>query len=231
MKRHFTYGKALALSAVTLLTTVTVSSQGVYANSMDQQPCIDGHTQQNLVVAIDHGNASVHTLGDAPLCEDTTVNFSSYTMPANYDGNGFYGNPTAYPQPIFDTEQVVLPAGSNGQADMQIDLPDDCNNIQVDVYYGDVVSEVGPDGHGTANILSEVYMSTGECQVEQPEQPGQPGMGGNETPATPVVTEQPAAAPATLANTGTSPVVAYVAAFGLAISTLLGTIFVRRSNV
>lgn len=172
-------------------------------------PCVDGNIQQNLVVTwLAKDKVNVHTVGNAPLCNDVTVFFSSYIMPANYDGNGFYGNPTAYPQTLFSSVSAVLAKDTDGNVDLTVNLPADCNNVQTDVYYAPEITTVGVNGHGTQNILSAVYMSTGACPVVTP--PVTPGKGGG-TPTPPVeppvVTPAPTpevALPAVLPETGAS---------------------------
>lgn len=141
--------------------------------------CIDGSIQQNLVITkISNSQVSIKTKDGAPLCDDVTVFFSSYVMPYNYDGNGFYGNPTAYPQTKFDSDSVTLTKGTDGTAILTITLPASCENVQTDVYYGPEITSVGADGHGTQNIVSNVILSDGTCDS------GQGGAGGGDTPPT-----------------------------------------------
>ncbi len=146
--------------------------------------CIDGKIQQNLVITWLADDAIlVTTKNDQPLCDDVEVYFSSYIMPANYDGTGFGPqNPTSFPQTIFSSVGATLLKNTLVAEAMVINLPDSCNNVQVDVYYGPEITTVGPNGHGTQNIVSDVYPSTGACPVA----PGGGSGGGTTTP--PVVT-------------------------------------------
>jgi hypothetical protein len=154
-------------------------------------PCVDGSIQQNLVVTwLAKDKVNIHTINNAPLCNDVHIYFSSYIMPDNYDGTGFYGNPTAYPQTLFSSADAVLTKDTDGNVDLTINLPDSCKNVQVDVYYAPEITAVGPNGHGTQNILSNIYMSTACPVVVTP--PVTPGMGGG-TPTPPV--EPPVVAP------------------------------------
>jgi len=174
-------------------------------NPTPEEPCIDGHIQQNLQITwTSPSSVSIKTTNGQKLCDNVTVFMSSYTMPDNYDGNGFYGNPTATPQPIFSSTSVTLQKGPDGTANLAVDLPNACRNIQVDVYYVPEITTVGPNGHGTQNIEAKVYMKQGECA---------PGKGDTTPPTTPVapVTPTPAvtpvvtkseALPATLPETG-----------------------------
>ncbi len=143
--------------------------------------CIDGKIQQSLHITwLSNSSVAIKTANGALLCDDVTVYFSSYTMPDNYDGNGFYGNPTATPQHIFHSNWVVLKKGTDGSSHLSVDLPDRCKNVQVDVYYGPEIAYVGPEGHGTQNIESKVYLKD-TCHCE-------PGQGGVEEPNNPPVT-------------------------------------------
>lgn len=160
--------------------------------------CIDGRIQQNLLTTIAGNKATVKTVGGKPLCEDVTVYFSSYTMPAGYDGKGFFGNPTAYPQDLFGaSDSAVLKAGTDGAVLLTVGLPDSCENIQVDVYYGPEITLVGSNGHGTQNILSDVYLKDDSGCDEQPGQGGgEPTTPPVSPPSTPVVLHpQPIAPP------------------------------------
>lgn len=157
--------------------------------------CIDGRIQQNLTITwLANNKVSVATKDSLPLCDDVTVFFSSYIMPSNYDGNGFYGNTTAYPQTMFSSTSVTLTKGSSGAHELEIALPDSCNNVQVDVYYAPEITTVNADGHGTQNIESKVYLSAGACgngngggQPEEPTTPVTPPI----TPVTPPVVDEP----------------------------------------
>jgi hypothetical protein len=143
--------------------------------------CIDGSISDNLIVEFITKNTVTITVKDNQmLCDNVDVYVSSYVMPANYNGNPFAGNPTAYPQTIFDSVKVTLSAQTAINETVTINLPDDCNNIQLDVYYAPEITTVGPEGHGEANIASMVYDASNECEVV-------PGKGG-ETPTEP---EQP----------------------------------------
>lgn len=136
--------------------------------------CIDGSVYGNVIATyLANNKVQLTTAGGKQLCNDVTVFFSSYIMPDNYNGLPFFGNTTAYPQDKFASVSAVLPANSPINQTLEVALPDSCRNVQVDVYYGPEIVTVGPNGHGTQNILSQVYPKTGVCG-----QPGQ-GSGGN----------------------------------------------------
>lgn len=221
--------------------------------------CIDGAIQQNLVVQwIAKNMVSINTVDDRPLCEDVQVYFSSYIMPDNYNGESFEGNVTAYPQPLFDSATATLKKESNGEAYLQITLPDECKNIQVDVYYAPEITVVGPGGHGTQNIVSDIYLKSGVCQ-EQPgngggdedkPNPTQPRPQPKPTPepavSTPVKenesalakkegrtlgTTAPLKAPSELPATGASTLNPMLASMAAALMTYAGTyVYQRRQN-
>jgi hypothetical protein len=156
--------------------------------------CVDGSVQQNLtIIWLSNDHVTIKTKNGAPLCDDVTVFFSAYVMPYNYDGQGFYGNPTAYPQHKFSSDSVTLEKGTDGTAELKVELPVSCHNVQLDVYYGPEIETVGSNGHGTQNIESKVILSDGTCEN------GNGSAGG--TPSTPTTPVTPAA-PIT-----TSPVV------------------------
>jgi hypothetical protein len=225
--------------------------------------CIDGSIQQNLIYTwISPDQISVHTLNDQPLCNDISLDFSSYVMPSNYNGQGFYlsydqnnpanniPNPTAFPQTIYDNQALDLSAGTDGSATLTINLPDSCNNTQVDLYYAPEVTNIGPSGNGTSNIISAIYPSTGDCQIaaptgSDPTNPSAPattspvvggGYGGGSINATTTVTTSASTTPAAtaapsdvpeLAYTGASPVIPYLTALGLVLVTSLIAYAVR----
>jgi hypothetical protein len=146
---------------------------------------------------------TVQTLHDEPLCSAITIDFSSYVMPSNYDGTGFYRtydmndpannvpNPTAFPQTIFDNQSATLAAGTDGLTTLTINLPATCDNAQVDVYYAPELTTLGPTGNGTANIVSNIYPATTTCPC--------PAVPVTTNPSTPPV---PAAPVTTTPNNG-----------------------------
>ena len=139
-------------------------------------PCaegrVDGTDKENLQVAFPAYGAATIT-NHAPLCRAITIYFSSYVIPANYDGRGFelapgVTNPTVYPQPIFGSKQVTLPAGFMDTVTININMPAECNNVQVDVYYPPEITTVTIAGHGAQYINGLIYNADGHCPVVTP---------------------------------------------------------------
>jgi hypothetical protein len=159
------------------------------AHASDNQPtCVDGNVRSNLSVTWkNNGSVTVGTVNNKPLCNDTTLYFSSYTMPDNYNGQGFNNNPTATPQSIFDSTSVVLKKGTVVPTAMKIAIPEACKNIQVDVYYGPKITTVTEKGHGNQYITGKMLTKTEKtCAPVTPEKPVTPV-----TPVTPVEAQTP----------------------------------------
>jgi hypothetical protein len=153
------------------------------ANATESQTsCVDGNVRSNLAVTWkNNSNVTVGTVNNKPLCKDTTVFFSSYTMPDNYNGKKFGNNPTAIPQAVFDSTSVVLKKGATAPVAMKIDLPKACKNTQVDVYYGPEVTTVTEGGHAGQYISGKILVKTEtECVPVTPV-----------TPVTPVEAQTP----------------------------------------
>ncbi|MDB5166206.1 MAG: hypothetical protein JWM37_278 [Candidatus Saccharibacteria bacterium] len=238
-------------------TVFTAPSDEVSRNAQtaacdhDLATCVDGSVYGNLMVSFTaKDQAVVNTKNNLPLCEDVVLNFSSYIMPDNYDGNGFENNSTATPQDLFYNSQTTLAAGSVGPFTLTTQLPDNCKNIQVDVYYGpEVKNPIGPQGHAGVGLLGDIYPSTGACQPtggmgggesQPPVTPPTGGMGGGEITApvanapapvatTPVVGGK-GAGPAVLADTGSSLVAPYLTALAILLASGSIVLFDRKAN-
>ena len=158
----------------TVQLTQCQSDEDCVPTPVPKVPCVDGNTKENLQIVFPaYGTATVATTNHAPLCEGITVFFSSYVVPANYDGQGFelasgVTNPTVYPQPIFDSTLVTLPAGFKDTITLNIKMPATCNNVQVDVYYPPEITTVTISGHGAQYISGLIYNSNGHCPVVTP---------------------------------------------------------------
>jgi hypothetical protein len=262
-------------------TTQTNATEAACATPPLTPPlaCVDGSIQQNLAVTwVSPSEVSVATASGAPLCASIQLEFSSYIMPANYNGQGFFTtysqtdpsidvvNDTAFPQTVFDNQTVTLAAGTNGATTINVQLPPSCDNTQVDVYYAPEQTVLGPTGNGTANIVSQIYLSSGICASAPPTTgsgsgstgtptggngsttptaPSQGSTSGSSTPVTPAAPSLPAengqggkgsgvlsASPATsatqLAYTGASPIVPYLIASSLLLTTATLFYAVRR---
>ena len=157
-------------------------------------PCTDVQDVNNLSYAWDltstpgYASITVMTKDGTPACGDTTFYFSSYSLPAFYNGqpldyqNGMFNNPTAYPQLRVNTDVATMMKGGESTATLTVMLPHPCIATQLDLYYGPEIVEVGANGHGTQNITSEFIPSVGSCDD---------GGNGGETPVTPEVPTTP----------------------------------------
>lgn len=165
----FTKSLLVSVSVVGLVALVAPATQATNKTST----CVDGNVRSNLAITWNSSsNVTVKTVGDKPLCNDTTIYFSSYTMPDNYNGKPFGGNATASPQAIFDSTSTVLAKGVNKAVTLTIDLPEACKNVQVDTYYGPEITTVGASGHGSQYITGKILKKTVDtCAPVTPEQP------------------------------------------------------------
>ena len=198
---NIVFKSLLALVAVTgIVAYAAPASHATTATTAST--CVDGSVQSNLVVTWKtNGSVTVATKGNKPVCNDVTLFFSSYTMPDNYNGQPFMHNPTASPQTIFDNATAVMKKGEEAKTvAMNINLPESCKNIQVDVYYAPKIETVGTNGHGEQYISGKIINKTqGECAPVTPEVPT-PEAQTPETPAPEVIipaTEMPAEMPKT----------------------------------
>lgn len=157
----------VALAVVTGF--VTAAAPSAHATNQSST-CVDGSVRSNLTVAWNsNSNVTVGTKGDKPLCNDVNIFFSSYTMPDNYNGQPFTGNPTANPQTIFDNSSIVMKKGESKKVTLTIKLPESCKNIQVDVYYAPKIEVVGPKGHANQYISGKIIKKTVDtCTPETP---------------------------------------------------------------
>lgn len=192
------------IGLASLASIIGLTTQGAYAS--DDTTCVDATAASNLTVTW-NGNGEV-TVGtkNKPVCKDTTLFFSSYTMPDNYDGGGFNNNATATPQQVFDSTSVVLKKGTSETVTLTVKLPDACKNMQIDLYYPPEITTVGPQGHAGQYITGKMLVKTQDtCTpppvAEQPTPTPTP-----ETPVVPASTPAPAApvVPTVLPQTGSS---------------------------
>lgn len=174
-----TFSKSLIIAGV-IASAAIVSAPS--AQATNNASCIDGTKSSNLKVTWkSHSNVTIASVGNKPLCADTTLYFSSYTVPDTYDGKGF--NASAAPQTIFDSTSVVLKKDVVPSANLTITLPEACKHKQVDVYYGPEIKHVDAKGHGAQFISGYVISKTlDKCEpvTPTPEEP-------KPTPVPPVV--------------------------------------------
>jgi len=171
----------------TVLGVALTASPAAHATN-NQTNCVDGNVRSNLAVTWkSNSSVTVGTVNNKPLCNDTTVFFSSYTMPDSYNGLPFNNNKTASPQTIFDSTTVVLKKGATAPVAMKIDLPKACKHVQVDVYHGPKITTVTERGHGDQYISGKILVKTEkECVTVTPETPVKPV-----TPVPPVEAQTP----------------------------------------
>lgn len=173
------FSKSLIIvGAIASAVIVTAPS----AQATNTTPCVDGSKSSNLKVTWkSHSNVTITSVGNAPLCADTKLYFSSYIVPDTYDGKGF--NASAAPQTIFDSTSVVLKKNVVPSANLTITLPEACKHKQVDVYYGPEIKNVDVKGHGAQFISGYVISKTLDTCTPVVPTPDTP----KPTPVTPVV--------------------------------------------
>jgi hypothetical protein len=215
-----------------------VQAQLVQANTtapvVKAQRCINGKLKTNLKLTwLADNSVTVTTRNGAPLCDDVTIFFSSFTLPAGYNDTGLF-NDTAMPQAKYSATSAVLKKGTPGGATLTIDLPDACTDYQKDVYYGPELLVVDPNNRLGAQrrLFGKIYPNTQtDCQPVPPVTPPAGGMGGGQPePAAPAVAQvaQPAPTagrggatnaaqlPAQLEDTGNNALVSIILALMLA---------------
>lgn len=201
---------SVLLSAAAIAAFATVSTGTASATSYGEDACIDGKNRTNFTAQWDgYGKVTVTTKDGKAICEDATVYFSAFVMPDTWDGKGF--NDTAVPQTLHKSVSATIKAKkTNSSTKLELTLPEDCKNVQVDVYLAPEQTEVTKDNQiGGRLIAAKHKKAVGECQttppvVEEPETPVEEPEVLGETTVTPEVT--PEEAPATLPETGIAPV-------------------------
>jgi len=204
---------------------------GTVTSPQPAPECVDASNKSNLVYTwAGNDTVTVSFKRAAPACADTTLYFSSYTMPSTWNGAGF--NATASPQEVFDSTSVTFKAdGTPVSQTLMVKLPSKCNNVQVDLYYApEIIKVTYPTGHGD-QYIDHRLVNKQDCS-EQPTVPATPPAvtPANPTPSTGVVlgtnaekpqatasTELPAVIPATGAATSQNPlliIIATVLAYG-----------------
>jgi hypothetical protein len=165
--------KVLLATAAITAVSMSLAAPMVSAHGSNNQTCVDGNKRSNFAVTWNSTDSvTVKTVGDKLLCEDTTLWFSSYTLPDNYNGKGFSNNPTASPQTIFDSASKVLAKGTNGATTFKVNIPEACKGMQIDLYYGPEITFVTAAGHGNQYITGKILSKTQEtCTPITPEEP------------------------------------------------------------
>ena len=155
-------------------------------------------------------------------------------MPDNYNGKGF-SDPSATPQTHFDSTSVVLKKNVVPSENLRITLPEECKNMQIDVYYGPQIKEVTVKGHGAQFIAGKMLVKTkASCApvVTPPVTPTPTPVVPVSTPIAPVlpVVMSMPEIPAELPKTGTALDSTVAIAIILSVLTYAGTYqFTKRS--
>lgn len=219
--------KSLIIGSV-IVGTAIMNAPTTHATST--ATCIDGSKSSNIKVTWkSNSNVTIASVGNKPLCADTTLFFSSYTMPDNYNGKGF-GDPSSTPQTVFNSSSVVLKKGIVPATSLSISLPEACRNKQVDVYYAPEVKTVNKQGHAGQFITGYIITkSLSECKpVTPPVTPTTPETPVVPTPVptpvsvTPVVTPVVQMIPTELPKTGSNSDTATIVMTLLSVTTYAG---------
>lgn len=153
------------LIGIGVMASLFVASP-TFAASQTSQACVDGTDRTNLSATLgDRGSVTVGTVGNKPLCDNLTLNFSSYSLPDGYNGQGFVNNSTAIPQTQFANTTVSFTKGSTDPITVKVPTPDACKPTQIDLYYGaNQTSITTSEGLvGTDAIVGKIYNGTGTC--------------------------------------------------------------------
>jgi LPXTG-motif cell wall-anchored protein len=173
-------------------------------------PCVDGNVRSNLQLVVAAGTtfdatqgvAVVRGKGGAPICPGTDVQLtlSLYHVPDTWDGTPFPGGPggRAWPQTELTHQSAVL----KGDKPVTLTVPiPTCGNVQIDLYTGPPITEVGSAGHPQSKLIFAELWSIGGPN-------GHPAMCTPETTPPPTTTPAPTtSAPSSPAPPTTSPAV------------------------
>jgi hypothetical protein len=114
------------------------------------------------------------TPDNVPVCPDTTITLTSYTLPTKYDGNFFPGNATSVPQTVLDSQTVTLTNAITQDGEFQyptfnsvtltVKLPTDvCANYRVSLYYGNASGNVTTAAYGNNYLGGGLYQAASTC--------------------------------------------------------------------
>ena len=233
-----------AIIGFSIVSGAILLSPSAGATATDNADCVTPQGRYSMNVQWNgHDTVVVSTKNNKPVCDDVSLTFSSYTLPATYNGLGFFDNMTSTPQQLFDSVSFTLPAGSSTSAAQTIKLPESCKAHQVDVYYGAPVSVVTQPGFGQSLVDGHIVNKKGECVIappvvttpvepEEPITPVAPAPIQSKEPEAlvanvnvPAVVET-ATLPAELPKTGNSSITTVLMATVLAGATYAGTLFI-----
>lgn len=136
--RKFTF--AFFGIAALLISTFTIAT--VTQPTASAATCVDITKMENLNISFPDKTGTpnkvhIETKQDLPVCKDTTVWFSSYILPQNYDNSGGFGYdyPTSYPQKAASHTRIDVKAGAKLNSDYTVPAVDLCKSAaQYDIY-------------------------------------------------------------------------------------------------
>jgi LPXTG-motif cell wall-anchored protein len=165
-------------------------------------PCVDGTVLSNLEVVVAAGTkfdptlgiAAVRGKGGAPICAgtETRLTLSIYHAPDTWDGTTFPGghqDPAglAYPQTELAHQTAVLSGGK--PVELSVPVPT-CGNLQIDLYTGYPIKQIGPGGTPRSKLIFAALWSVGGKN-------GHPVLCTTPTTPPPTTTAPPTPAPTT----------------------------------
>lgn len=220
--------KIIATGLVTGFSAIAVfTATPTFAATASSQSCVDGTNRSNLSASlVSRGVVSIGTKNNQPLCENLTLNLSSYTLPDNYNGQGFKNNATAIPQAQYANTVVTLGKGTTKAVTVKVPTPEACKATQVDLYYGKNQTEITTSEGlvGTDAIVGKIYDGTGTCVTTTSTTKMTTTTPPAETPAPEPTTTTTTVAqtPTALPSTGASPILGAIGAATVAAGTYGG---------
>lgn len=146
-----------------------------------------------------------------PLQQDVTLYLSDYILTnPNYDGGCFSHDAShgTFPQTMYKSQTVTIPAGTCKTITVTIPLPDACNNVQVDLYRGPELTTVGQAGHDNNGFISGGIVKTDATPACPTPPTGGKGGGMPTPPVTTTAQPTPPSKPtALLTDTGANTAV------------------------
>lgn len=176
----------IILTIATLLAGVVAFVAPTYAetdrSNLKGTKCLRGNIRQHFVIDwdADERGGTVRTKDNAPLCEDTPLMVSTFTLPENYNGKGWWLydqdrlNPTVVPQTLYKTERFTMKAGTNGNIKFRTALNPACGRwVQTDAYVRDQeITQIVGKGGIEDRIIQGAITKNPDCKpAPQPEKP------------------------------------------------------------
>lgn len=158
----------IALGAVVALVGAALASPVAPAEAAS---CVDGNSYKDFTgKLLAKDTVTVSTASGGKLCEDVVLNVTSFAVTnPNYNGKPFKSNPTAIPQKMFATKQVVMKKGTAGKVTVTVAVPDECTPYQIDAYIGPAQTDITTSAGlvNTRAIVAKLYDKTKtDCTVK-----------------------------------------------------------------